>query len=503
MAATLLKFSLSPARVLLASSAVFIMLSVGLVEGRQCFWCGPLAEQVHRSRRAPPCAGGVRHVTACDPGYSYCAIVATSPPYVESRYCVKIYQDECYPLYCNSTRTWKMTCPCRGDLCNGGNTEREKEAFDVLPRLVAKTSRIQRRNASPPTMMKQKNAKMIDPNNEEVPDNSLQRDAVTTSKDNVRTASDIDVTVNYTSSEESGTDINKTMEMVTNSTTSHNSATSIDYVSSRDDIQTSTNMIEIDLNKWYETAGKDSDEIDDDGITILSEHPSHKHSQDKSNHDILKHDDSAIIHEANHKKERPIVHVDPDTKEVKWTPAQTMVTTEIPNIMTSESGSPASLEEGISLKENHLQPSMPSPIEAFQQDESAVGKATEATADKIVETSVDKIAEVPVEKIAETPVNKIAELHVDKIAESPLEKVSESPVKTVAEDNQNKINPTKEPTEQSTIKQTSATPSVVSKNATVPGQSAHTPKQINKNYATAISANVITIVHCFIFNSFV
>lgn len=32
-----------------------------------------------------------------------------------------------------------MTCPCRGDLCNGVNTEREAEAFGILPRLVAKT----------------------------------------------------------------------------------------------------------------------------------------------------------------------------------------------------------------------------------------------------------------------------------------------------------------------------------------------------------------------------
>lgn len=40
-----------------------------------------------------------------------------------------------------------MTCPCRGDLCNGPNTDRENEAFDVLAKLVAKTrtTRIKKR----------------------------------------------------------------------------------------------------------------------------------------------------------------------------------------------------------------------------------------------------------------------------------------------------------------------------------------------------------------------
>lgn len=68
--------------------------------------------------------------------------------YVESRLCVKLYQDECYPLFCNSTKTWKMTCPCRGELCNGPNTEREDEAFAVLAKLVTKTrnTRIKKRN---------------------------------------------------------------------------------------------------------------------------------------------------------------------------------------------------------------------------------------------------------------------------------------------------------------------------------------------------------------------
>lgn len=60
--------------------------------------------------------------------------------FVESRYCVKLYQDECYPTFCNTTNTWKMTCPCRGDLCNGPNTARETEAFTLLKRLSNKTS---------------------------------------------------------------------------------------------------------------------------------------------------------------------------------------------------------------------------------------------------------------------------------------------------------------------------------------------------------------------------
>ncbi|KAF9813868.1 hypothetical protein SFRURICE_008023 [Spodoptera frugiperda] len=107
-------------------------------ENRRCYWCGPLAEQVHRSQRALPCSGQMQ-VTVCDPGYQYCAVVATSPPYKESRYCVKLYQDECYALYCNSSKTWRMTCPCRGDLCNGPNTERELEAFAGLAKIVSKT----------------------------------------------------------------------------------------------------------------------------------------------------------------------------------------------------------------------------------------------------------------------------------------------------------------------------------------------------------------------------
>lgn len=32
-----------------------------------------------------------------------------------------------------------MTCPCRGDLCNGPNMEREEEAFAILNKLVSKT----------------------------------------------------------------------------------------------------------------------------------------------------------------------------------------------------------------------------------------------------------------------------------------------------------------------------------------------------------------------------
>lgn len=63
--------------------------------------------------------------------------------YVESRYCVKFYQDECYPLYCNSTKIWKVICPCRGELCNGPNTKRENEVFEALHKLT-ETKRLKR-----------------------------------------------------------------------------------------------------------------------------------------------------------------------------------------------------------------------------------------------------------------------------------------------------------------------------------------------------------------------
>ncbi|XP_045454428.1 uncharacterized protein LOC123663838 [Melitaea cinxia] len=143
------KFCGSTSRLLLLSVPAFIMLSGAVVteKARNCYWCGPLADQVHRSQRAPPCKAADNHVTACDPDMPFCAVIATSPPYVESRLCVKLYQDECYPLFCNSTKTWKMTCPCRGELCNGPNTEREDEAFAVLAKLVTKTrnTRIKKR----------------------------------------------------------------------------------------------------------------------------------------------------------------------------------------------------------------------------------------------------------------------------------------------------------------------------------------------------------------------
>lgn len=37
-----------------------------------------------------------------------------------------------------------MVCPCRGDLCNGVNTERENNAFSTLAKIVAKTKRTKR-----------------------------------------------------------------------------------------------------------------------------------------------------------------------------------------------------------------------------------------------------------------------------------------------------------------------------------------------------------------------
>lgn len=49
---------------------------------------------------------------------------------------MKFYQDECYSLYCNSTKTWRIVCACRGDLCNGPHTARETQAFALLPKYV-------------------------------------------------------------------------------------------------------------------------------------------------------------------------------------------------------------------------------------------------------------------------------------------------------------------------------------------------------------------------------
>ncbi|KOB64456.1 Uncharacterized protein OBRU01_24239, partial [Operophtera brumata] len=112
-------------------------------DAKRCYWCGPLAEQVHRSQRAPPCGQQLQE-TMCEKGFTHCAVVATSPPYLESRLCVKFYQDECYSLYCNSSKTWRMICPCQGNLCNGQNAGRETTAFATLAKLVSKNKRSKR-----------------------------------------------------------------------------------------------------------------------------------------------------------------------------------------------------------------------------------------------------------------------------------------------------------------------------------------------------------------------
>ncbi|XP_063832667.1 uncharacterized protein LOC135081818 [Ostrinia nubilalis] len=176
----------------------------------QCCWW-PLAEQVHRRERAPPydelsdqvtaCDPGYTHcatvassprtyatcpqrqapavllvaaggagappcdelsdqVTACDPGYTHCATVASSPPFVESRYCVKFYQDECYLLHCNSTNNYRMTCPCRGDLCNGPKTDRETDAFNGLVKIVARNRRLKRNAITSSTFINSGKTKM-------------------------------------------------------------------------------------------------------------------------------------------------------------------------------------------------------------------------------------------------------------------------------------------------------------------------------------------------------
>ncbi|GBP15210.1 hypothetical protein EVAR_92216_1 [Eumeta japonica] len=128
---------------LTAAVLILILQAEGsdVAQEHRCYWCGPLAEQVHRSARAQPCHHPLKINVTCESGLRYCAVVATAHPYTESRLCVKLYQEECYPLYCNTTNAWKMICPCRGELCNGVNTEREIEAFSNLIKLAAKSSR--------------------------------------------------------------------------------------------------------------------------------------------------------------------------------------------------------------------------------------------------------------------------------------------------------------------------------------------------------------------------
>ncbi|XP_022113963.2 uncharacterized protein LOC110992444 [Pieris rapae] len=160
------KFSTST---ILLSVAAFILLSDVAAEN-ECYWCGPLAEQVHRSRRAPPCDAPKAHVTTCDAGFPHCAIVATAPPYVESRYCVKIYQDECYLDFCNTTRTWKMTCPCKGNLCNGQNSDREESSFAELIATTQKALKRRTKKSIKEPLVRSvqtedKNAAMVDPDN--------------------------------------------------------------------------------------------------------------------------------------------------------------------------------------------------------------------------------------------------------------------------------------------------------------------------------------------------
>lgn len=58
---------------------------------------------------------------------------------MESRVCTKTYSDECYTDFCDRTRTWKITCPCKGNMCNVRDVPRERELFDILNNLVDKT----------------------------------------------------------------------------------------------------------------------------------------------------------------------------------------------------------------------------------------------------------------------------------------------------------------------------------------------------------------------------
>ncbi|XP_026332184.1 uncharacterized protein LOC113239403 [Hyposmocoma kahamanoa] len=104
-----------------------------------CFWCGPLANQVHKSTKPPPCEAAANHHMICEQQYTHCATVYTSPPHIESRLCTKIYSEECYTEFCNITRTWKISCPCEGNMCNVRDLQRERVIFDILNNLVDKT----------------------------------------------------------------------------------------------------------------------------------------------------------------------------------------------------------------------------------------------------------------------------------------------------------------------------------------------------------------------------
>lgn len=105
---------------------------------RHCYECGPLAEQPHRSARPPPCDEPA--VVLCDVGRDFCATVATlkvdsvtaEREYTLSKICVKAHKEDCYQQYCNTSNTWRMTCTCETELCNGGTNERTQDAFNRL-----------------------------------------------------------------------------------------------------------------------------------------------------------------------------------------------------------------------------------------------------------------------------------------------------------------------------------------------------------------------------------
>lgn len=59
--------------------------------------------------------------------------------HMESRVCTKTYSEECYTEFCNRTTTWKITCPCKGNMCNVRDVPQERKLFDILNQLVDKT----------------------------------------------------------------------------------------------------------------------------------------------------------------------------------------------------------------------------------------------------------------------------------------------------------------------------------------------------------------------------
>lgn len=69
---------------ILSQTKILLYVTVGIVAAAgsrplECFWCGPLANQVHKSTRPPPCEGPGNHFMICEQQYTHCATVYSSP----------------------------------------------------------------------------------------------------------------------------------------------------------------------------------------------------------------------------------------------------------------------------------------------------------------------------------------------------------------------------------------------------------------------------------------